>query len=795
MADNKYATSAEAKNAILAKIANVQRALRNAQAQGTVGKDIQSIQDSSYGKELSKLEGQLRSTGMLGEIGAGMTSTAVGMLTGIPDLAAAGVNLAARTIGKGDVFTGPSLQQRAMEAAGMASEPTSQQGAIPFYAPEVATGVYGVASLLKGGIKGMRDFFTSRKIQRFTESLPTDEANVFKNFMMKGQGGDDARVASILQRLSTNPEYSEMFNKLQAGATKAALEGMAVRPSRLTPETATEKLLTGMEAKIASLSDARAVAGDKAFTKAAELGGDRSIVSVDNTLKNIRSLKDRFSKGATESSQKAVSFLQSLEDGLVPSITVPSRAGATVTTPATAANTLMNIPGEAATSLRVPGGAGYTTKLPQRQLSVQEAQALLSEFGKKASMGESLIKDLAISDERIISSAIFGGLKDDLVNSLSLAKDVNDKKAIGALISAREQTKNASDAYNKVIAQGLPAFMQNKAIAEISPEKLTSVYSSLTPSQQNAFRSYVGTSNKEALQAIDKSVYDSFIKSATKELPDGTIGVDLGTLAQKWKEITTGGKTSEGNAIAASLGQNFNEFSSRMKDALVFSRKQQVGAFNEPKTLLDVAGKDIAAAAGTGIGYMARQATQLGVDALKALQSTGLSEQQLMKVLMTPEGSSFLKNASLSPYSAKTLEEFGKIQSSVLNPLFTETATFKNPLFRATMVGAVAPQGAPEAAPEALDMGMPDISPEILGAVQGGFQELPDISAGVFEGMPAVAPAAFSQAGANVDRRAILNSELAKVQQSLQATQNPDEQARAQADIDSLTREIGRLPK
>lgn len=768
MADNKYATSAEAKNAILTKIANVQRALRNAQAQGTVGKDIQSIQDSSYGKELSKLEGQLRSTGLLGEIGSGMTSTAVGMLTGLPDLAAAGVNLAARTFGKENVFTGPSLQQRAMEAAGMASEPTSQQGAIPFYAPEVATGVYGAASLLKGGIKKLRDVFQSRKIQRFTESLPADEANVFKNFMMKGQGGDDARVASILQRLSTNPEYSEMFNKLQAGATKAAMEGMAVRPSRLTPEVATEKLLTGMEAKIASLSDARAVAGDKAFTKAAELGGDRSIVAVDNTLKNIRSLKDRFSKGATESSQKAVSFLQSLEDGLIPSITIPSRVG----------------------------GVEAITKIPQRQLSVQEAQALLAEFGKKASMGESLIKDLAISDERIISSAIFGGLKDDLVNSLSLAKDVNDKKAIGALISAREQTKKASDAYNKVIAQGLPAFMQNKSIAEISPEKLTQVYTSLTPTQQNAFRSYVGTSNKEALQAIDKSVYDSFIKSATKELPDGTIGVDLGTLAQKWKEITTGGKTSEGNAIAASLGQNLNEFSARMKDALVFSRKQQVGAFNEPKTLLDVAGKDIAAAAGTGIGYMARQATQLGVDAIKALQSTGLSEQQLMKVLMTPEGSSFLKNASMSPYSAKTLEEFGKIQSSVLNPLFTETPTFKNPLFRATMLGAGVQAVAPETVTEVgADMGMPAISPEILGTVQGGSQELPEISAGVFEGIPAVAPAAFSQAGANIDRAAILNSELTKAQQYLQAATSPEEQARAQGDIDSLTREIGRLPR
>jgi hypothetical protein len=729
---------------------------------------------------------------MLGEIGTGIASTVLGTLTGLPDLAISGVNLAGRTFGKGDIITGPTLQQRGMEAAGLASEPTSQEAAIAYYAPDVITGVYGAASLLKGGMKGLREAYTSRKIKRFTDTLPEAEANTFKDFMLKGQGSDDPRLAAVLQKLSSNPEYAEIFTKLQAGATKAATAGIAPRASKLTPEAATEGLVTGVEDKIKALQTARAEAGNVAFTKAAELGGDRSIVSVDNTLTKVRALKARFSEGLTESSKKAVDFLQSIEDTLVPSFQTAARGGTAVNIPAVAGNSLMGLPAKAGSAFTIPGATGYTTTLPQKQLTVQQAQSLLHEFGVRAAKGESLVNDLAISDQKVISSAIFGGLKDDLKASIGLADNVSDKQAIGHLISAREQTKNASEAYTQAISQGMPSFLQNKSLAEISPEELTKVYAGLTPTQQNVFRSYVGDTRKEALQFLDKGTYDSFVKSATKELPDGTMGIDLGTLAKRWFTM----EPSEKNALAASLGQNLNEFSSRMKDALVFSRKMQVsGVPGEAKGVLDTAGKDIAAAVGATGGYAAAKATTLTLDALKALKSTGLSEEQLMKVLMTKEGSDFLKAGSLSPASAKTLDALTKVEA-------VSPATFKNPLFQATLAGGVSKQvaGAPEQQVETPSMTMPDIHPDILNTistpgVQGAPDGMPDINPNVFGDAAPSVSSSFASTPAEKDSANILQRELIKAQSALSLAQTPEEQGRAQGDVAALQREIARLPK
>lgn len=693
-------------------------------------------------KKMEAIDTQLRGVGTLGEIGTGLMSTVIGGVTGIPDILSPGLNWAKnRLFSTGSQYPDiPQLYPKAMAAAGVPSEPTSEQAKIAFYGPDVALGAYGVGSLAYSGFKGIKSLWKDRKVKAFTDSLPLDEANVFKEFMLKGQGSSDPRVAAVLQKLAGNPEYAEIFSTLQAGATKAATAGMAPRPSRLSPEAATEGLITGVQDKIGGLKKARAEAGEAAFSKIAqrelELGGDRGIVDTTNTLKNVQELKARFADGLTESSKKAVNFLQTIEDTLT----------------------------------------------SNKKLTVQQTQSILHEFGVRAAKGESLVTDLAISDQKVIAATIFGGMKDDLRASAALTKDVNDQKSIGNLISARKQIKDASEAYTTAISQGMPSFLQNKSLAEISPEELNKVYSSLTPSQQNVFRSYVGDTKKEALQFLDRNTYTAFIQKATKELPDGTRGVDLGELAKNWATLSP----SDKNALAASLGQNVNEFSKRMKDALIFSRRMSVGQpVKESLAGIETVGRDLARTGGAIAGGTVYQVGQLSKDAVKALAKTGLSDEETLRILLTPEGASFLKNAAMSPASTKTLEALTAVKAVEI------------PAWRGNALPAIGVAGAPNAQEPAPPT--PEIPAGVFPEIPAGtFETTPVVPAA--EGMPEIpegvfgAPVSkFASTPSEKDRAFILNNELQKAKARLQAATTPEEQARAQGDIDALNREIGGL--
>jgi hypothetical protein len=414
-----------------------------------------------------------------------------------------------------------------------------------------------------------------------------------------------------------------------------------------SPEAATESALTAVDKKFEALRKARSDAGNVSFTKAREAGGDLNIVGVDETLSNIRNLKARYLQKATPSSEQAVRFLQSLEDRLV----TAEKVGGSLT----------NAPGDI------------------KRLTISETQGLLEEFGKRAAQGDSLIKDLALSDERVISSAIFGGLKKDL-ETLSKTGTDAERKAAGYLISARKQTKDASDAYNSLAAQGMPKALQGKSISELSPEELYKTYEGLTPTQRSTFRSIVSPNNKEALQSLDKQVFDAFILKSKTTLPDGTIGTDLGELSKKWAMMPE----SEKDALVQALGVNKNEFAGRMKDALIFTRKMTVAGLKEEAPLIQSGTqRDLAAAVGSVGGYQLAKGAELSVDAMNALvKKTKLSDDVLMKVLLTPEGAGYLKNASLSPNSAKTLEALTAVEQLA-------TPTWKNPLFISAVTSGV----------------------------------------------------------------------------------------------------------
>lgn len=609
-----------------------------------------------YSDKISQLDAQSRATGLLGEIGSGIASAGVGLLTGIPDIVISGYNAAARP-------TTPmlTLRERLLNAAQIPTEATSQEGSIAYGAPEVGTAVASLGQLASLGYQGVRSWLNSRKVEELLSKLPTEQANRFRGLMLQGQGSPNSEVAAQIAQLRGNAQFKEIFNVLDNAATKAALSGMTPRPSRIAEPEAAQNLARGVEDRLKAVRQARSEAGNENFAKAFELGGDRAILVPEKTINKIDELIKQ-TDTTTDSGKAAVKWLQETRDSIAPRINVAPRAGTSYTSPQAARDTLTNapIPGKEVT-YNIPGSAGYTIQQGPRALTVQEVQARLRDWGRSAASEGSAVRDLAISDEERISKALFGAMKDDLSSSIKSATSVADKRALGALEQAREQTSKASKAYNTMIAQGMPDFLKGKPIESISFEELSGAYKNLNPSQRAVFRDWVGQNKAESLQAIDRDVFQAFKAKHTGTLDDGTVGTDLKGMAEDWAKMSP----KEQDALASALGQNVTEFNGRMKDALVFTRRMNAGSLGAAEAATRGTTRELSAVVGsTPLGYQGAKVTQLAGDILGGFKKGIISDELAMKTLLSDEAKTFLKEANLSPGSQKTLEALTKVEQA-----------------------------------------------------------------------------------------------------------------------------------
>ena len=487
--------------------------------------------------------------------------------------------------------------------------------------------------LLKGGLEGIKTRGQQKLLSQYQKDLPDADLGVFNQYVLRGQGSSDPLVAADIARITRSPKYLELVTALNEGATKAALEGMAPKGGKLTAEESKTGIIQAIQNKLDGIKDSKA---NSLFEKAKGYGGQNPIVDPSITISKIDDLIAEYSAKNTLNADKALEVLQNIRNRL--SSTVPVN------------------PEQVALS------AGAPVEMTNKR-TIEQVQGILSEFGKKASAGDNLIKDLAISDERKISSAIFGGIKDDIRETLKTATGA-DRSALNLLNTARDRVAKASQAYNEAIAQGMPAFLHNKSLAEISPEDLYKTYMSLTPTQRGTMRSWVSNTDQAALDVLDQQVYTNFVNQAKKTNALGVETVDLATLAKNWRDL--GNVPGGQDALSTALGINATEFGTRMKDAELFTRKVASAQPAEQPTLAPGTIRETQAAIGGVAGYSPAKIGQLAMDAFNSLTSKGLSDEQLMKVLLTPEGGQFLKSASLSPRSQQALADLTAIEQSNL---------------------------------------------------------------------------------------------------------------------------------
>ena len=536
MATERAKTNVEAQQRIVAQMDEIRPLLRRA----LQAKDKPAI--DKYMAEMERLNRQMQATATvtvggvnvpIGAIGSGLQSGISGLFTAIPDIATAGYNYFAP---KEKQIT--SLGELGTKYLGIQNEPMSDEQAYAFRmsqgagsaavpssgtkglllgtglgagdvavsqatgAPEgLASGLYTIGNLTRAGFKGVQSLRESKKFNNLIgETLPPEEQNVFRQFMFRGQGSDNPVVAAALQKLRSNPKFTEYFIKFDKAASETALKGIKPRASTQTSEEAATGIARTIQDKLNTVKEARKNAGNDAFEKAFKQAGDVAFIETKSTIETINNLRKQY-----PDNDAVLAYLTKLENKLV----------------------------------KQTAGGTFSGGTFEEKLTVQRLQGFLNQFGKKAASGDSVVTGLALDDIKKVDSALFKGLANDLSNTTKVASDVSQKKAAGYLIQARDQYKKASDEYDSLIAQGIPKFLQNKSFNEITIEDLTKAYKQTNPSQRQQFREWVGESRAESLKAIDKRIYDDFLKDTFKKQPDGTFTYDLGAIAEKWNSLKT----------------------------------------------------------------------------------------------------------------------------------------------------------------------------------------------------------------------------------------------------------------
>jgi hypothetical protein len=487
--------------------------------------------------------------------------------------------------------------------------------------------------LVVGGVRGYSAKGQQDKINEYKKLLPEGDKNIFDEFMLRGQASSDPVIAADIARLSRSPKYLELVTALNEGAAKKAVLGIEPKAAALTQEQAKTGVIQGIQNKLEAIRDSKSTG---LFEKAKGYGANLPLVDPSTTLANIDNLVARYSAQTTPNADRAVQVLRNIRERLVTEVPVNPE------------------------QVALRGATGPIEMTNKR--TVEQVQGVLSEFGKKASAGDNLIKDLSISDERIISTAIFGGMKDDLRNAIKTSSG-NDKAALNLLSEARNRVEKSSTAYREAISQGMPAYLQNKTLAEVSPEELLVTYKALTPNQRASMRSWIDNTDAAALSVLDKQIFDDFVSKARTPNATGVETVNLELMAKNWRGLNTVDK----DALVTALGTNATEFGSRMKDAELMTRKMSVSQPTIPPIIGGETVREASAVLGAAGGYATSKVGQLGLDIVNSFSKGGLNEDQLMKALLTPEGAQFLKTAALSPRSEKVLSDLTKMENS--NPV------------------------------------------------------------------------------------------------------------------------------
>lgn len=612
-------------------------------------RELKPIYDSKNPKDQTRAEklkaeiGGIQNSLMMlsdtGAFGGGIAKGVSSLLTAIPDIGVGVKNLFSKEqTGSASDWLTPGIGNISQEHAGLYGIGKGLGSSLGFGkgltalntgasavdekllngSPILQTALGG-GLLLKGGAQATLNALKNHQVQKLLSQLPVEDATALQQYMIKGQSSTDPIIAGKILELRNNPKYADLFNILEKKATEATTAGVRAETNpSYNPKDVGAGIYEAMSGKIAGLKEAIKTGASGAYNKAHEYAGAEPIVPTTNTVTALDSLIKQYSGSKLTDSEATVKFLEKLKGSLLEGTTV--------------------------------GQPELLKEGVSAKFTVPQLQAWLTDFGSKAKGGESLITDVSIGTQKQIASQIFGGVKDDL-KSLLRSPDQNERAIGNLLISASNKTRKAAEDYNGFISQGLPSILQNKPLSAIDSEEMLKLVKGLSNDQRATLATTLEHTAPEDLNRVRQVMFDDFVQSARNS--EGKI--DLQSLTAKYNKMSE----TEKKSTAFMLGDKAGDFESRMKDATQFFKYNEVASGAVKSDKVNPAEIQQAAYAASAGNYGLAKVGGLMANLWNHVKG-GVTDEQALNLLMSPETKGLLREAVTNPNSVKTLDRLDK---------------------------------------------------------------------------------------------------------------------------------------
>ena len=287
---------------------------------------------------------------------------------------------------------------------------------------------------------------------------------------------------------------------------------------------------------------------------------------------------------------------------------------------------------EPSTILDAQGNPVVVKGEPQTvKLTVDELQKNLESWGKSAKTGSYTVDGVNLGD---IATGTVKKLSRDVLNAFRSDLDAANVQGIAGadkLVAAREQFKTGLKNVNDFQEQSLVKFFGTKQDPTAVVERLQNA----SPTERVTMFKVLENSRPEVLDSLRSRALGTVIEQS---------GGDLPKLFTSLKDIAK--QKSEAGAI------NTNDFlfqtpaekakvNTLIRDLETVTRKVEI-----PKEPVSALSRNTGEAAGVGIGYKARLATNFAQDAWDSISGAVSSPEKLAWMMTNPNGQSLIREAA-----------------------------------------------------------------------------------------------------------------------------------------------------
>jgi len=287
---------------------------------------------------------------------------------------------------------------------------------------------------------------------------------------------------------------------------------------------------------------------------------------------------------------------------------------------------------EATTILDAQGNPMVLKGEPQTvKLTVDELQKNLESWGKSAKTGSYSSDGVNLGD---VTSGTVKKLSRDVLNAFRKDLDAANVQGVAGaekLVAAREQFKAGLSEVNDFQTKSLVKFFGEVKDPTVVVDRLINA----TPTERVTMLKVLENSRPDVLDSIRAKSLEGVIQKANGDLP--TLLNDLKSTINQKRELTS---VTFNDFLFPTLAERAKA-ATLVRDLETVTRKVEI-----PKEPASALSRNTGEAAGVGLGYKARMATNFAQDAWDSISGAVSSPEKLAWMMTNPQGQTLIREAA-----------------------------------------------------------------------------------------------------------------------------------------------------